>query len=95
MEERQERVRLPKPGEILGIVDELLGGDRFRVTCDDEKIRICRIPGKLRKKVWIRSGDMVIIEPWKVQGEKRADVVWRYTATQVSWLKRQGHIKSS
>ncbi|MBI4168193.1 MAG: translation initiation factor eIF-1A [Candidatus Aenigmarchaeota archaeon] len=93
MEEQQERVRLPRQGEIMGLVLELLGGDRFRVDCNDGKVRICRIPGKLRKKVWIRPNDTVLVEPWKVQGEKRGDLVWRYTGTQVSWLKKQGYMK--
>lgn len=93
MEEQQERVRLPRQGEIMGLVMELLGGDRFRVDCIDGKVRICRIPGKLRKKVWIRAGDTVLVKPWKVQGEKRGDLAWRYTATQVSWMKKQGYMK--
>lgn len=84
---------MPRQGEILGIVLELLGGDRFRTDCNDGKTRICRIPGRLRKKVWIRAGDTVIVEPWKIQGDKRGDLVWRYTATQVSWMKKQGYMK--
>ncbi len=93
MEEQQERVRLPRQGEIMGLVLELLGGDRFRADCNDGKVRICRIPGRLRKKVWIRPNDIVLVEPWKVQGEKRGDLAWRYTGTQVSWLKKQGYMK--
>ncbi|MFH0889786.1 MAG: translation initiation factor eIF-1A [Candidatus Aenigmatarchaeota archaeon] len=92
-EQQQERVRLPRIGEIMGLVMELLGGDKFRVNCDDSRIRICRIPGKLRKKVWIRAGDTVLVKPWIVQSDIRGDIVWRYTGTQVLWLKKQGHIK--
>ncbi|MBI4177019.1 MAG: translation initiation factor eIF-1A [Candidatus Aenigmarchaeota archaeon] len=92
-EQQQERVRVPRQGEIMGLVLELLGGDRFRVDCNDGKVRICRIPGKLRKKVWIRPNDVVVVEPWKIQGDKRGDLVWRYTGTQVSWLKKQGYMK--
>ncbi len=94
MEEQQpERVRLQRPGEIMGTVMELLGGDRFRVDCNDGKVRICRIPGKLRKKVWIRPNDVVLVTPWVAQGDERGDLVWRYTGTQVLWLKKQGYIK--
>ena len=94
MEEQQERVRVPRQGEIMGLVMELLGGDRFRVDCNDGKVRMCRIPGKLRKKVWIRSNDVVLVKPWVVQSDARGDLVWRYTGTQVLWLKKQGYIKS-
>ncbi len=79
----------------MGIVLELLGGDKFRVDCDDGHVRICRIPGKLRKKVWIRTGDTVVVEPWVVQSDIRGDIVWRYTGTQVLWLKKQGYIKQT
>ena len=93
-EEEISRIRLPKEGEVLGLVEVMLGGDRMKVACDDGKERICRIIGKLRKRVWIREGDLVLIEPWKVQGDKRGDVIFRYTPTQASWLKKNGYIKT-
>ncbi|MEM5875004.1 MAG: translation initiation factor eIF-1A [Candidatus Aenigmatarchaeota archaeon] len=88
------RIKIPKEGEVLGIVEMMLGGDRMKVICDDGKERICRIPGKLRKRVWIREGDLILVEPWKIQGDKRGDVVFRYTPTQANWLKKNGYIKS-
>ncbi|MGC9059137.1 MAG: translation initiation factor eIF-1A, partial [Candidatus Aenigmatarchaeota archaeon] len=75
-------------------VEAMVGGDRMKVSCDDGKERICRIPGKLRKRVWIREGDLVLILPWKIQGDKRGDVVFRYTPTQANWLKKNGYIKN-
>lgn len=92
-QERIGRLRTPQPNEIIGKVDEFLGGDKVRVTCSDNKERICRIPGKIRKKLWIRVGDVVLIEPWKVQSDVRGDVVWRYTAAQAAWLRKEGLIK--
>jgi len=88
------RIRLPKEGEVLGIVETMVGGDRMKVICDDGKERICRIPGKLRKKVWIKEGDLILVMPWKVQEDKRGDVIFRYTPTQASWLKKNGYIKN-
>jgi translation initiation factor 1A len=88
------RIRLPREGEVLGVVEAMVGGDRMRVLCDDGKERICRIPGKLRKKVWIKEGDLILVMPWKVQSDKRGDVIFRYTPTQASWLKKKGYIKN-
>lgn len=88
-EEEVLRVRLPRHGEILGVVESMLGGNRLRVRCFDGKTRMGRIPGRIKKKVWIREGDVVIIIPWSFQDEK-AEVVFRYTAPQVAWLKRKG-----
>lgn len=84
------RVRLPnkKLGEMFGIADQLLGASRVRVVCSDEKVRMGRIPGKLRKRMWIREGDLLIIRPWEFQPVK-SDVLWRYTKTQAGYLSRR------
>lgn len=87
------RVRLPRGKEVLGIVEEMLGASRFKVRCQDGKERICRIPGKFRRSVRIRTGDLVLIEPWDVQPEDRADVLWRYTRNQALWLEKKGRTK--
>jgi len=90
------RVRLPnrKTGEIFGIADALLGASHIKVNCADGKSRMARIPGKLRKRMWIREGDLVIVRPWDFQNEK-ADVVWRYTKTQASYLSRKKLLPSA
>lgn len=96
MEQEQEeilRIRTPKQGEIFGLVIEMLGTGKLRVECEDGFTRICRIPGKMRKRVWVRNGDFVLIEPWKVQEKERADIIWRYSKTQANWLKKKGIIK--
>lgn len=88
------RVRLPRvsEGEMFGMVIGLMGGSRMRVTCKDGKERLCRIPGRMKNTVWVKDGDIVILKPWSIQGEKRADIVWRYNPLQTQWLRRNGHI---
>ena len=93
-EEEIERIRIPKEGEMLGIVELMLGSDKLRVQCNDGKERVVRIPGKLRKRVWIRVGDLILIQPWKVMSDRRADVIWRYTRTQAGWLEKKGYLKN-
>ncbi|MEM5853211.1 MAG: translation initiation factor eIF-1A [Candidatus Aenigmatarchaeota archaeon] len=88
------RIRIPKEGEILGAVEMMLGGDKLKVICDDGNVRICRIPGKLRKKVWVGAGDLVLVQPWKVQSGERGDIIFKYTPTQANWLKRNGFVKN-
>lgn len=77
--------------EIFGIADQLMGASKIKVMCEDGKSRMGRIPGKLKKRMWIREGDLLIIRPWEFQDEK-ADVVYRYTRTQSSYLSRKGAI---
>lgn len=78
-------------GEILAIVDSMLGANHIRVRCLDGKVRLGRIPGKMRKKIWIREKDVVIVIPWDFQDEK-ANVIWKYTRPQVAWLERKGFL---
>lgn len=94
-EEQEEiaRTKIPRQGEIFGVVLAMLGAGRLSVECEDGLTRICRIPGKIVKRIWIRVGDLVLVEPWKVQEKERADIIWRYTRTQASWLKRKGYVK--
>ena len=84
------RVRLPnrRNSEMFGIADQLLGGSRIKVLCADGKARMARIPGKMKKRMWIRIGDLVIIKPWEFQ-EDKADVIWRYTKTQAISLSKK------
>ncbi len=93
-EEEISRIRIPKEGELLGIVELMLGSDKLRVQCNDGKERMVRIPGRLRKRVWVRVGDLILIKPWKVMSDRRADVIWRYTQTQARWLDKKGYLKN-
>ncbi|MEM0334714.1 MAG: translation initiation factor eIF-1A [Thermoplasmata archaeon] len=88
-EEKLGRVPLPNRnnGEMFGIVDKMLGAARMIVMCEDGKSRQCRVPGKIKKRMWIKEGDLVIIKPWDFQDEK-ADIIYRYTPTQASYLSR-------
>jgi len=60
------------------------------VRCADNKIRLCRIPGKIRRRIWVKEGDVVIVKPWTVQSDEKGDIVWRYTKTQVDRLQSMG-----
>jgi translation initiation factor 1A len=84
------RVRLPqlRGGEIFGIADQLLGASRIKVMCADGKSRLGRIPGKLKKRMWIREGDLLVVKPWDFQDEK-CNIVHRYTKTEASYLSRR------
>ena len=90
-QEEVVRVRLPstRDGEIFAIADQLLGASRIRVMCADGKSRLGRIPGKLKKRMWIREGDLLIVKPWAFQDEK-SDIRHRYTKTESTYLSRRG-----
>jgi len=87
------RVRTPRDNEVIGLVDQRVGGNRTIIKCLDDKERNCRIPGALRRRLWIRPGDTVIVKPWEFEGDKKGDILFKYTPAQVEFLKRKGFIK--
>ncbi len=91
----EEVIRVPYPrrheGQMFAIANKMLGGGRVRIMCEDGETRMGRIPGKLKKRMWIREGDLLIANPWSFQDEK-ADIEYRYTRTQVRYLKRRNDI---
>lgn len=91
-EEELQNIILPGEGQVLGVALKMLGLDRIIVNCDDGKQRTCRIVGKLKRRVWIREGDIVLVSPWEFD-PKRGDIVWRYTRNQTDWLRRKGYLK--
>ena len=84
---------IPQENEILGISEKLLGYDRIVVRCQDGATRLCRIRGKMKRKVWIRLNDVVLVCPWDFQSDKRGDIVWRYKSNDIDWLKSNGYLK--
>ena len=73
--EEIRRVRLPRDKETLGILDQRLGASRMRVRCMDGKTRICRIPGRLKRKIWVQEGDTLLVEPWELGGDEKGDII--------------------
>ena len=87
------RVRIPKEGEVLGVVMQRLGGSRMRVNCLDGKERICRIPGSKRRGLWFREGDIILVKPWELGGDQKGDVHFKYRSkAEITFLKRKGYL---
>lgn len=57
--------------------------------CFDGVKRLCHIRGKLRKKVWINQGDIILIGLRDYQDAK-ADVILKYTSDEARNLKTYG-----
>ena len=95
-----KKVRIPdeKEGEILGVVTELFGGDRMGVKGIDGKDYIGIIRGKIRKRMWCRVGDTVLVIPWDFETEvddkkPKCYIVWRYQPGQYQWLVNKGYVQ--
>ncbi len=93
IEEEIKRVKLPRGNQSIGVLDQRLGASRMRVKCLDGKTRICRIPGRLKRRLWVREGDIVLVEPWELGGDAKGDIIFKYKKSQIQWLKNKGYLK--
>ena len=48
----------------------------------------------MKKKMWIREGDLLILRPWGFQ-EGKADILFRYSRTQAQYLARRNLLPAS
>ena len=93
LQQEISRIKLPRGNQTLGILEQRLGASRVRVRCLDGKTRICRIPGRLKRRLWVRENDIIIVEPWEYSGDQKGDIIYKYTPTQVVFLKNKGYLK--
>jgi len=92
-QEDLRRTPMPKGRQVIGICEQRVGGSRMKIRCMDGNNRICRIPGRLKRKLWVREGDVLLIEPWELGGNNKGDVVFKYKSIQVELLQRKGFLK--
>jgi translation initiation factor 1A len=87
------RVRLPKKwnNEQFAYAETMQGANHIRVRCLDGVTRMGRIRGAIKKRVWIREGDTIIVIPWSFQDSK-CDIVYRYLRPQSDWLRKNQYI---
>ncbi len=90
-EETEEELLLPKEeeGQTLCVVTDLIGGNYVKVFCMDGKERMARIPGKLRRRMWINPKDIVLLGVWEFRDD-RGDVLYRYTRDEKKKLLEMG-----
>ncbi len=91
-EEEVGRVRTPDDGEFLAVVLAKMGYGKIKLYCSDGKERLGRIPGAKRRDMWIKEEDVVLIEPWDIQGDEKCDVIWHYSNAQKNWLEDKGFL---
>jgi translation initiation factor 1A len=87
--EVEHALKLPAQGELLGSVSKIVGASRFVVACTDGNERLCSIPGRFKRRFWIKVNDTVIVKPWIVQSNERGDIVFRYRPLDVNKLKER------
>ena len=82
----------PNKNDILGIVVKNYGQTRMNVKCQGGETCICRVRGKMKKRRWVREGDVVLVSPWDFQSEEKGDIIFRYTSNQAYWLREHDYL---
>ena len=75
-EEEKRELIYKEDGQEYGQVTRMLGNGRLECLCIDGKKRLCHIRGKMRKKVWISQGDVIL----------------KYSADEARVLKQYGEL---
>uniref|UniRef100_A0AC35TQY5 Eukaryotic translation initiation factor 4C n=1 Tax=Rhabditophanes sp. KR3021 TaxID=114890 RepID=A0AC35TQY5_9BILA len=91
---KRELIKKDSDDQEYAQVLKMLGNGRLIAFCFDGKERLCHIRGKMRKKVWINTGDIILIGLRDYQDAK-ADVILKYTPDEARILKSEGHLPES
>jgi len=83
---------LPVANDVLGIAVKLLGFDRVLVKCQDGRERLCRIRGKMKRRIWIREGDVVLISPWTSSPTNVETLFGVTLEVKLEWLRKNGYL---
>ncbi len=75
-------------------ITKVLGNGRFEVNCFDGKTRLANIRGSMRRKVWVKTGDVIIVSLREYQ-DGRCDIIYLYKQKEVRTLKKMGEIPES
>jgi translation initiation factor 1A len=80
-------LQLKEEGTEYGQIVRMLGGGRVEAkTFHDGRVRNCGICGRMRKKVWVSVGDIVLVGLRDFQDEK-ADIIYKYMPDEARQLK--------
>jgi len=91
--EKRELV-FKEDGQEYAQVVKMLGNGRLEAKCFDGTTRLAHIRGKLRKKVWINQGDIILLSLREYQDGK-GDVLMKYSADEARSLKAYGELPES
>ena len=89
--------------QMVARVIRLLGNRNVLCFCNDNRLRVCHICGRMKGRVWIEPGDMVLVSlrdfrtgveclTGRGSAPMRGDIVGKYVAAQLSDLRRKAGV---
>lgn len=61
----------------------------MNVRSMDGRDILARVPGRAKKFLWIREGDIVLLKPWELD-ENKADLFYKFKPNEVKVLNKKG-----
>ncbi|KAK7969372.1 eukaryotic translation initiation factor 1A [Apiospora saccharicola] len=93
-DDEKRELTFKEDGQEYAQVVKMLGNGRLEAYCFDGTKRLAHIRGKLRKKVWINNGDIILLSLRDYQDDK-GDVILKYNADEARSLKSYGELPES
>lgn len=90
-DDQRRELTFKEDGQEYAQVVKMLGNGRLEAMCFDGSKRLANIRGKMRKKVWINQGDIILLSLRDFQDNK-GDVILKYTADEARTLKSYGEL---
>ena len=88
-----------QPDQQIARVIKILGNRNMSCYCNDNKIRICHVRGKMRGRVYVELGDIVLVSlrdfeegAAKSSDDLRGDILAKYPYDTYSKLKKEDGI---
>ena len=82
---------IKEDGQEYAQILRLLGNGRVEANCFDGQKRMCTIRGKLRNRVWINAGDIILVS-LREFGDDKADVIHKYYPEEAFELQEMGEL---
>jgi len=77
-----------EPDQMYARVLRLLGGNNISAYCNDDVQRVCHIRGSMRNRVWLNTGDMILISLREEMSGDKGDVIMKYDNSLMGKLKK-------
>lgn len=72
-------------GQEYGLIKKILGNNKLEVYCYDDITRVCNIRGNLSKKIWLSTGDIVLVNIREYQ-RNVGDIIHKYLMNEIKNL---------
>ena len=84
----------PKESQEYGQIINAKGNGRFELKCcDGGKIRLGIVCGKMRKRVWVNRGDLVLLCKWEgMTDDTKCSIIHKYSEDEARRLLKEGEL---